>query len=163
MKKIDYSKRGPLIKVQIGPGRFVKMYERDAIARGLVKKERPQVENKMMVPDGEKIPLTPDPLPKGEGDSPSPLTLNPPGAAHPAGSSSPGEEMGEGEKKGKRKRKPEAPHPDLLPSGAAHHSGTSSQGEGDSPSPQPSPQGEGEFRGRGWKEGEEEKGRSSGP
>ena len=68
MKKIDYSKRGPLIKVQIGPGRFVKMYERDAIARGLVKKERPQVENKMMVPDEEKSPITPprpSPLARG--------------------------------------------------------------------------------------------------
>ena len=63
MKKIDYSKRGPLIKVQIGPGRFVKMYERDAIARGLVKKERPQAVNKMLVPDEEKgpTPAAPDP------------------------------------------------------------------------------------------------------
>ena len=141
MKKIDYSKRGPLIKVQIGPGRFVKMYERDAIARGLVKKERPQVENKMMVPDGEKSPDAPDP----QAPHPFPLPL------------------GEGVKKGKRKKGAvrdrevggsipptqvdeedhDAPHPDLLPSGASHHSGTSSQGEGDSPSPQPSPQGEG--------------------
>lgn len=134
MKKIDYSKRGPLIKVQIGPGRFVKMYERDAIARGLVKKERPQVENKMMAPEEEKSTpltspsLTPGPLPEGEGVK------------------------GEGEKR-KRKRmavrdrevggsipvtqvddeipSPQDPSPQPLPSGAAHHSGTSSQGEGD--------------------------------
>ena len=90
MRKIDYSKRGPLIKVQIGPGRFVKMYERDAIARGLVKKERPQVENKMMVPEEDKSTPSPSsrPSPTGEEEMTPPLTL-------PSG--------GEGEKR-KRKR-----------------------------------------------------------
>jgi len=133
MKKIDYSKRGPLIKVQIGPGRFVKMYERDAIARGLVKKERPQVENKMMVPEEEKSPQT-DPLPKEKEIAPhSPLTPVPLPEER---------EKYEGEREGpKRKKKhgavrdrevggsipvtrvdeekippqTETPHPDLLP------------------------------------------------
>ena len=125
MKKIDYSKRGPLIKVQIGPGRFVKMYERDAIARGLVKKERPQAVNKMMVPDEEKSPITPPrPSPQAGREN------TPPRPSPQAGR----------EKKGKRKKadsvrdrevggsipvtrvdeekippQTETPHPDLLP------------------------------------------------
>lgn len=129
MKKIDYSKRGPLIKVQIGPGRFVKMYERDAIARGLVKKERPQAVNKMLVPDEEKSPITPpQPTPQAgrEMTSPQPSGIpltpdpQPSGASLPSGSSSPEGEGVEG-KKGKRKK---TPHPSPLP-----------LGEGDDPTP----------------------------
>lgn len=52
---------GKLIKVQIGPNRFVKMFEKDAIAKGLLKKQVPAAnkmvapkENKMVVPQEEK-------------------------------------------------------------------------------------------------------------
>jgi len=116
MKKIDYSKRGPLIKVEIAPGRFVKMYERDAIARGLVKKERLQAVNKMLVPDEEK--------------SPTPAAPDPTTPAAPSGSPINGGEInGDGDvvevKRGKRKRTPhpgqipapKTPHPDPLPKG----------------------------------------------
>jgi predicted flap endonuclease-1-like 5' DNA nuclease len=51
MKKYDYSNRGPLVKVEISPGRYVKMYQHDAAARGLLQKEKPPVMNKMRSPE----------------------------------------------------------------------------------------------------------------
>ncbi len=140
MKKIDYSKRGPLIKVQIGPGRFVKMYERDAIARGLVKKERPQAVNKMLVPDEEKSPITP-PKPSHqagrENTPPQPtpqagreMTPPRPSPALPS--------RGEG-KKGKRKKADSVLDREVggsIPPG---------QAEGDDPTPTLPSSGEGEL------------------
>jgi len=44
-------KKGPLVKIPIGRGQFVKMYESDAIAKGLLpSKAKPQAENKMRLP-----------------------------------------------------------------------------------------------------------------
>ena len=40
--------KGKLIKVDLGGGRQVKMYEKDAIAQGLSVKARPQAQNKMV-------------------------------------------------------------------------------------------------------------------
>jgi predicted flap endonuclease-1-like 5' DNA nuclease len=49
--------KGPLVKVQIGARRWVKMYEADAIAKGyLPAKARPQAENKMRQPAADKGP-----------------------------------------------------------------------------------------------------------
>ena len=45
--------KGKLVNIQISPGRFVKMYEADAIARGLLK-AKPQAPNKMRVPGQNK-------------------------------------------------------------------------------------------------------------
>jgi predicted flap endonuclease-1-like 5' DNA nuclease len=45
--------RGPLVKVRIGPNRYAKMYQKDAIERGLVKSIKP-VENKMILPAENK-------------------------------------------------------------------------------------------------------------
>lgn len=57
--------RGPLIKVQLGPHRYAKMYEMDAIEKGLIpkpgrlpsdkgEKSRSQAENKMIKPEENK-------------------------------------------------------------------------------------------------------------
>jgi len=41
------AKKGPLVKVQIRPGQYVKMYEADAIEKGFIKpKPKPQVKSK---------------------------------------------------------------------------------------------------------------------
>jgi len=48
-------KKGPLVKVQIGRGQFVKMYEADAIAKGLLpSKAKPPADNKMRLPTENK-------------------------------------------------------------------------------------------------------------
>lgn len=62
--------KGPLIRVEIEPGRFVKMYQADAEAQGLVQKSRPPAEDKGRKPQedkgaGEQTPTQPPP--KGEG------------------------------------------------------------------------------------------------
>lgn len=47
--------KGPLVKVQIGPGQYVKMYRADAIAAGhLSEKTRPPAENKLRPPEDDK-------------------------------------------------------------------------------------------------------------
>lgn len=46
-------KRGPLVRVELQPGRFVKMYQEDAIAAGYIK-EKPAAENKMRLPAEDK-------------------------------------------------------------------------------------------------------------
>jgi predicted flap endonuclease-1-like 5' DNA nuclease len=44
-------KKGPLVKIKIGRGQFVKMYEADAIAKGLLpSKAKPLTQNKMLDP-----------------------------------------------------------------------------------------------------------------
>lgn len=49
-------KKGPLIKIELQPGRFVKMYEQDAIAQGLVEpKAKPPKHDKMQRPEENKI------------------------------------------------------------------------------------------------------------
>lgn len=51
-------KKGPLIKVEISPGRYVKMYQADAEADGLVKpseKALPATGNKMLPPSANKM------------------------------------------------------------------------------------------------------------
>jgi predicted flap endonuclease-1-like 5' DNA nuclease len=49
------AKKGKLVRVQRGRGMFVKMYEADAIAQGLIPgKAKPQAENKMRVPGENK-------------------------------------------------------------------------------------------------------------
>ena len=54
--------KGPLVKVQIGQRRWVKMYEADAIAKGyLPAKARPQAENKMRQPAADKDPADKSP------------------------------------------------------------------------------------------------------
>lgn len=47
-------KKGPLIKVEISPGRYVKMYQADAEARGLVQKARPPQQDKIRPPQQDK-------------------------------------------------------------------------------------------------------------
>lgn len=59
---MDNKNKGPLVKVLLQPGRFVKMHRQDAIDRGLLgepeqkrqKASREPVENKIFVPDGNK-------------------------------------------------------------------------------------------------------------
>lgn len=46
--------KGPLIKVEIRTGQFLKMYESDAIAKGLIQKKAPPGKNKMITPGGNK-------------------------------------------------------------------------------------------------------------
>lgn len=53
--------KGKLINIDLGKGRFVKMYEADAIARGLLK-AKPQAPNKMRVPGQNKA--TPEEKPE---------------------------------------------------------------------------------------------------
>ena len=50
--------RGKLVKVEIAPGRLVKMSEQDAIDKGLIKKRQPP-QNKMIAPppDNNMIPV----------------------------------------------------------------------------------------------------------
>ncbi len=52
--------KGKLIRVQISPGRFVKMYEADAVAKGLIaapqEKAQPPARNKMRLPEQDKAP-----------------------------------------------------------------------------------------------------------
>lgn len=60
-------KRGPLVKVEISPGRYVKMHQEDAIARGLIpseKKKRPAGRDKMRSPGRDKG-APPQPPPEG--------------------------------------------------------------------------------------------------
>lgn len=45
--------KGKLVNIQISPGRYVKMYESDAIAKGLLK-AKPQPANKMQKPPQNK-------------------------------------------------------------------------------------------------------------
>ncbi len=58
-------KKGPLVKVKLSPGRYVKMYEADAIAQGLIDapvrqaqdrpvKSRPAAKDKMRRPEQDK-------------------------------------------------------------------------------------------------------------
>lgn len=48
-------KKGPLVRVQLQPGRFVKMHEEDAIAQGLLEsKARSAGQNKMRTPAANK-------------------------------------------------------------------------------------------------------------
>lgn len=60
----DDMKKGPLIKVEIYPGRYVKMYQADAEAQGLLKpseKAKPATGNKTLPPTGNKtLPPTAD-------------------------------------------------------------------------------------------------------
>lgn len=57
IKKDDNLNKGPLIRVEIAPGQFVKMYQAEALERGLIpgeKKKTPQG-NKIRKPEGDKI------------------------------------------------------------------------------------------------------------
>lgn len=49
-------KKGKLVRVHLGGGRYVKMYEADAVAQGLIPdpKARPKPEDKMRRPEGNK-------------------------------------------------------------------------------------------------------------
>jgi len=64
--------RGPLVRVELEPGRFVKMYKKDAGALGLLKpspqgKVRRPGGDKMRRPEGDKGQPPPQPSPK-EGE-----------------------------------------------------------------------------------------------
>jgi hypothetical protein len=50
------AKRGPLVRVEISPGRFVKMHEQDAVAAGHIKPKGrpPQEEDKQRPAGGDK-------------------------------------------------------------------------------------------------------------
>jgi len=61
------AKKGKLIRVQIKPGRYVKMYEADAIAQGYIKAQ-PQAENKMRQPPGNKVAPEEPPEEKPQAD-----------------------------------------------------------------------------------------------
>jgi len=53
-------KKGPLVKVKIRGSQFVKMYEADAIAKGLLpSKAKPQADNKMRLPTDMQNKSTP--------------------------------------------------------------------------------------------------------
>lgn len=58
-KNMNNKERGPLIKVQIGPHRYAKMYEADAIKQGLTPKRGKLPSDKGSTPPPT---LTPDPL-----------------------------------------------------------------------------------------------------
>lgn len=58
--------KGPLIRVEIGKNRWVKMYEQDAIAKGLLQKEKPQAANKMRQPAENKLPEKSAEVPAGD-------------------------------------------------------------------------------------------------
>jgi predicted flap endonuclease-1-like 5' DNA nuclease len=68
----DVMKKGKLVRIELSPGRFVKMHEKDAIAQGLLKpKAQPPAKNKMKPPQGDKVVAPPDPSEGGkekEGD-----------------------------------------------------------------------------------------------
>lgn len=53
--------KGKLININLGKGRFVKMYETDAIAQGLLK-ARPQAANKMQKPPANKDTVEASPI-----------------------------------------------------------------------------------------------------
>lgn len=57
--------KGPLVKVELQPGRFVKMYRQDAIDKGLLAapetKSQPPAENKMLPPADNKAATPPAP------------------------------------------------------------------------------------------------------
>lgn len=66
-------KKGPLVKVEISPGRFVKMHQADAIARGLIlpeKKRRPTGRDKMRAPGRDKGAPPQSPPGGGRDDEP---------------------------------------------------------------------------------------------
>lgn len=64
-------KKGPLVRVELQPGRFVKMYEQDAIAQGLLEaKAKPPGENKMLPPAGNKMVEAQGSKGAGEQDDP---------------------------------------------------------------------------------------------
>jgi hypothetical protein len=72
--------KGPLVRVELRPGQFVKMHEADAIEAGHIKpktelaqKSRPAQENKMRLPETEKEAL-PSPADFGEIDGVGPAT-----------------------------------------------------------------------------------------
>lgn len=49
-------RKGKLIRVEIGPGQFRKMYEADAIEKGYIKpKNQPAERDKMLRPQGDKV------------------------------------------------------------------------------------------------------------
>ena len=56
--------KGPIVRVELSPGRFVKMHREDAIAAGYIK-AKPAGENKML-PAAEDKALSPDPSPRAE-------------------------------------------------------------------------------------------------
>ncbi len=47
------ARKGPLVRVEISPGRYVKMHETDAVARGYIK-ARPPAGDKVLKPAGDK-------------------------------------------------------------------------------------------------------------
>lgn len=49
------NRKGPLIKVKLRSGQFVKMYESDAAAQGLIKKKSDPQGKKIKKPEGNKI------------------------------------------------------------------------------------------------------------
>jgi predicted flap endonuclease-1-like 5' DNA nuclease len=74
-------KRGPLVRVEISPGRYVKMYQEDAIASGYITpapgvaqgpKSRPAAENKMRLAAEDKA--TPTPQRGEQGPEPDDFT-----------------------------------------------------------------------------------------
>lgn len=52
--------KGPLIRVEIRKGQFVRMYEQDAVNRGLIQKKAPPGKNKMITPGGNKQAAPPE-------------------------------------------------------------------------------------------------------
>lgn len=57
-------KKGPLVRVELQPGRFVKMHEADAVEQGLIepkKKSRPKPNDKQRLPQKDKASSTPTP------------------------------------------------------------------------------------------------------
>lgn len=63
-------KKGPLVRVELEPGRFVKMYKKDAQARGLLdgQKKRQPTGDKVRRPEQNKGQPPPQPSPKvGKG------------------------------------------------------------------------------------------------
>lgn len=52
-------RKGPLVKVQIGPGQYIKMYREDAIKAGHIKAQ-PPAQNKMRTPAADKAVEPPE-------------------------------------------------------------------------------------------------------
>lgn len=64
--------KGPLVRVELQPGRFVKMHKADADAQGLAyegQKAQPPAQNKMLPPAGDKaVAVAPPAEPEGKAE-----------------------------------------------------------------------------------------------
>lgn len=73
--EVRMSNKGPLVRVEISPGRYVKMHRQDAIREGLLKAQEP-AQNKAQAPAQNKGRTVVDETPITGGDEPLPDDLD---------------------------------------------------------------------------------------